>query len=36
MKKTALYGAILGDIIGALFEFDRDVDGVKKTKKMSL
>lgn len=36
MKKTALYGAILGDIIGAPFEFDRDVDGVKKTKNFKL
>ena len=32
MKKTALYGAILGDIIGSPYEFDGDVDGVKKTK----
>ena len=30
--KTALYGAILGDIIGSPYEFDGDVDGVKKTK----
>lgn len=32
MKKTALYGAILGDIIGSPYEFDCEVDGVKKTK----
>ena len=27
-----MYGAILGDIIGSPYEFDKDVDGVKKTK----
>ncbi|MBR6012209.1 MAG: ADP-ribosylglycohydrolase family protein [Selenomonadaceae bacterium] len=32
MKSTALYGAILGDIIGSPYEFDRSVDGVRKTK----
>lgn len=30
--KGKLYGAILGDILGAPYEFDKDVDGVKKTK----
>ena len=36
MKKTALYGAIFGDIIGMPFEFDNKVNGVKKSKKFKL
>ena len=36
MKKTALYGAIFGDIIGMPFEFDHKVNGVKKSKKFKL